>query len=324
MNYRDLVTISHVASQIIYRWIPPPTSPEQATGAQSPQSSPASSNDWADLINSEANSAASRLSWLPRYLRSQDRLGMGLAQAINAHLAAIESAHARYVVWGDKEYPSLLRNISDPPLGLSIRGELSLLYRPAISVVGSRKASAFAMRESFALGRALGERDIAVVSGGALGCDIAAHHGVLASGRDPAPAICVFAGGLARLYPVANDPIFRRLMARRAVLVSERLWASPCRPMDFTARNRIISGMSSLTLVMQAAQRSGALVTARRALDQGSEVAVLRHPEGDIRARGSEALLADGAWGFSCASELIEHANLLEASLASRTDSALQ
>jgi DNA processing protein len=227
-------------------------------------------------------------------------------------------------VWGDKEYPPLLRNISDPPLGLSIRGELSLLYRPAISVVGSRKASAFAMRESFTLGRALGEHDIAVVSGGALGCDIAAHHGVLASGRDPAPAICVFAGGLARLYPVANDPIFRRLMARRAVLVSERLWASPCRPLDFTARNRIISGMSSLTLVMQAAQRSGALVTARRALDQGSEVAVLRHPEGDIRARGSEALLAEGAWGFSCASELIEHANLSEASLASRTDSALQ
>ena len=156
MNYRALVTISHVASQIIYRWIPPPFSLENANFAPHSTAWPLSLNDWTDLINIETQSKASRIPWLPRYLRSHDRSGMGLAQAIVAHLAAIESAQAQYVVWGDEEYPALLRNISDPPLGLTIRGELSLLDRPAISVVGSRKASAFAMRESFALGRALG------------------------------------------------------------------------------------------------------------------------------------------------------------------------
>jgi DNA processing protein len=145
-----------------------------------------------------------------------------------------------------------------------------------------------------------------VVSGGAFGCDIAAHLGVLRGRFNPAPAICVFAGGLARLYPRANDRVFRQLLATGGVLVSERLWYASCRPRDFTARNRIIAGLSGLTVVMQAAQRSGALVTARLALDRGADVAVLHHPQDDVRARGSQQLLADGAVGFYTVHELLQ------------------
>ena len=129
--------------------------------------------------------------------------------------------------------------------------------------------------------------------------------------RDPgpsqatSPAVCIFAGGLSSLYPRANLPVFRRLWHRHAALVSERLWESPCRPADFAARNRLIAGLSPLTVVMQAAVRSGAMVTARLALDAGRQVAVLRHPPDDVRADGSAALLESGAPGFATARELL-------------------
>ena len=88
-------------------------------------------------------------------------------------------------------------------------------------------------------------------------------------------------------------------------MLSERLWDAPCRPVDFMARNRIISGLSRVTVVMQAAKRSGALVTARKALDQGADVLVLKHPDGDIRAVGSDTLLADGAPSFLDVEDLV-------------------
>ena len=263
------------------------------------------------------NDFGRQLPWLDRYLLRCDPDGTKLANAVVGHLRQVQNAGASYIVWGDSNYPEKLKTIADPPLGLTALGDLSLLNLPAVSVVGSRKASGYALTKSYELGLALAQKGIVVVSGGAFGCDIAAHHGVLSSSRSPVPAICVFAGGLERFYPVGNEAVFKRLKSRGGVFITERLWQAKCRPLDFRARNRIIAGMSGLTAVMQAAERSGALVTARRALDQGADVAVLCHPEGDVRARGGEALLAEGALGFYSAQDLIGSLDLADCALLS-------
>lgn len=320
MLYRALVALTHVASQLIYRWLPPPKTIDMGEVARESldlgiaQALPGTHATWLELIAAERKREVSRLPWLSRYLERFDPAGLRLAAAAAEHLRCVEQGGATYVLWGDSMYPAGLRHLADPPLALSVLGEPSLFHEPAISVVGSRKASSFAARESFALGEALATMGITVVSGGAFGCDIAAHQGVVTTKRVPAPAACVFAGGLASMYPAANRPLFAKLRQAGGLLISERLWFAPCRPMDFTARNRIIAGLSNVTLIMQAADRSGALVTARLALDQGKDVGVLRHPDGDVRARGSATLLADGAWGFSSARDLLERANLAAAS----------
>ncbi len=221
------------------------------------------------------------------------------------HLEAVAANAATYVTWADERYPALLRLIRDPPLALTMRGDVGLLARPAVAVVGSRKASALAMRESFSIGQLLADRGILVVSGGAFGCDIAAHHGVLASSA-PESCVGIFAGGLAALYPAGNKRIFDKIQARGGLFVSERLWPAPSLPHDFPARNRIIAGLCPTTLVMQAAARSGALVTARLALDEGREVLALIHPPGDVRATGSETLIADGAQSFASGATLLK------------------
>lgn len=303
MSYRALSVMSHVASQLMYRWIPGPD-PSAFTITTQLDIGSASIADWRQFIVSLVKNLDYVKSWWPRYQRITRDQGDQLSRAICSHIAAAKASDAHYIVFGDHDYPSALLHISDPPLGLTFTGDASLLQRKSVSVVGSRKASAFAVRQSYMVGERFANHGIVVVSGGAFGCDIASHFGVLASGVVSAPAICVFAGGLSCLYPRTNQGVFARLQHRSGLMLTERLWHAPCRPRDFTARNRIIAGLSRTTLVMQAAQRSGALVTARRALDQGADVLVLRHPSDDIRAKGSQALLAEGAPGFDDAAEL--------------------
>jgi DNA processing protein len=172
-----------------------------------------------------------------------------------------------------------------------------------IAVIGSRQASAFSLDVSFRLGFELAKRsdDTSIVSGGAWGCDIAVHEGALASCKNPCPAIVVFAGGLKNLYPRINKNTFEALGKHNALFLSERLWDQPARPRDFHARNRIISGLSQQIIVVQAGIRSGAMITAKAALDQGRDVLVLVQPFDDIRADGNKQLLLDGAAGFHSA-----------------------
>lgn len=303
MSYRALAVMTHVASQLMYRWVPGPDRSAYTIDMQLDVDA-ASDADWREFIVVAAKSVDYVKSWWTRYQRITRDLGDQLARAICAHIAAARAAGAHYVVFGDYDYPIALLHISDPPLGLTITGDASLLQRKAVSVVGSRKASPFAVHQSYLVGARFAKQGIVVVSGGAFGCDIASHFGVLASGVVSAPAVCVFAGGLSCLYPRSNQGVFTKLQHRSGVMLTERLWNAPCRPRDFTARNRIIAGLSRTTLVMQAAERSGALVTARRALDQGADVLVLRHPPDDIRAKGSQTLMADGAPGFDDAADL--------------------
>ena len=304
-----LYTLTHIASQLLHRWLPPPLISEVESADEQLDASMIlglEERDWLRLIHADQCRNEPALAWFSRYQKYIDRDGLLLARTTHQHLRALTTAGGTYVPLCDPRYPIALRQINDPPMALSVCGDLQGFALPAVSVVGSRKASALAMHASFDLGRCLASKGFLVVSGGAFGCDIAAHHGVLASHLYPAPAACIFAGGLATLYPRANEPVFQRLRAQKALLISERLWTATCRPVDFMARNRIISGLGAITVLMQAATRSGALVTARLALDQGRDVAVMQHPVGDVRANGSAALLYEGAWGFDNAEDFLD------------------
>ncbi len=234
-------------------------------------------------------------------LRRALRQHTTLAQLLHKHVQSCARRGAQIIVWGDRLYPARLRTIPDPPLALTALGNTSLLTRPSVAVVGSRKASPRGLHESFALGRIAAQRGWVVVSGGAYGCDIAAHRGALATSVAPVPAIVVFAGGLSSLHPYGNAGVFRTLLQQGALFVSERLWHSPSRPSDFPIRNRVIAGLAPTLMVMEASERSGALLTAGMSLNQGAEVWVLQHPC-DVRTAGGQRLIAEGAPSFATAS----------------------
>jgi DNA processing protein len=261
-------------------------------------------SEWQNLVLTLIEDFPGVLPWLPRWCREKDPGGERLCSAAFRHLQQVEEAGANYITYDQSFYPNLLRYIPDPPLAFTCSGQIDTLLKPQVSIIGSRKASVKALEESFALAELLSKLGYSVVSGGAFGCDITAHQGSLASGVFPAPTVSVAASGLARLYPVHNQRIFYQMKAMDGVILSERLWWEGCRPRDFAVRNRIISGLSATTCVMQAGMKSGALLTAKHSLNQGREVLVLRHPEYDVRADGSRWLEDDGAFGFSSSQEI--------------------
>jgi DNA processing protein len=159
---------------------------------------------------------------------------------------------------------------------------------------------------SVAVGRSLAELGRVVVSGGAIGCDIAAHEGVLQNTKNPAGAIIVFAGGLSSRFPRCNERVFRSVLDHGGLFVSERLWYQDVLPRDFPSRNRIVSGMCEATIVMGAAMRSGSMITAQEALEQGRDVFVFEPSDTDIRFDGSRSLITEGAQAFKEAAEVLE------------------
>lgn len=303
MWLRLLTTFCHVASQMSYRWQPGPvrdfSSPKPASVDEyTGDLTTIPESVWRECMRQLlAEKKAIDLRFI-RYLRDNDPHGEALLAATLKHLSLVRAAGGQFVTIMDHEYPVLLRSLQDPPLCLTLRGRTELLQRPMVSVIGSRKGSGLGVQQSFQLGRELAERELVTVSGGAFGCDVAAHHGVLAAGRSPALAIVVFAGGLSKLYPTGNAKLFLEIEKSGGLFMSERLWWAPARPYDFPVRNRLISGLSGVTFVAQAGKPSGAYITARMALDQGRDVAVLVHPRHDVRAAGSWALIEDGAQSY--------------------------
>jgi DNA processing protein len=223
------------------------------------------------------------------------------AREINHHMKNVDELGASYLTFYCPDYPDELRNIEDPPAAITVLGTTALLTAPKVALIGSRKASNRALRETRRLANRLADEEIVVVSGGAIGCDRAAHQGCLDSQRRPVPTIAVMAGGLHQLYPRYNRQVFDQILAGGGVLLSERLCEARPRPYDFPVRNRLISGLVHRVLVMEATKRSGAIVTANLALKQGRDVMVLTSDGWDIRAAGTEQLLTDGARGFQSA-----------------------
>jgi DNA processing protein len=181
----------------------------------------------------------------------------------------------------DDAYPALLRHIADPPLVLHYRGDLSLLARPAIAIVGSRRASPYAINVAELLARQLAPTGLLIVSGLALGIDCAAHTAALDSGGT---TVGVLGTGIDVVYPRGNRRLFRR-MEEHGLLVTEFAPGSPPRPEHFPIRNRIISGLAHGTVIVEATSRSGSLITARLAAEQGRDVFAV---PGSIFSPGSE------------------------------------
>jgi DNA processing protein len=198
---------------------------------------------------------------------------------------------ARSIPLGDPRYPSYLAAIHLPPPLLWIRGHAETLCGPMVAIVGSRAASPYALQVARKLGADLARRHITVVSGMARGVDSAAHQGALEAGG---VTVAVFGCGVDVIYPPEHGPLAARILERGA-LVSEFPAGTPPLAAYFPQRNRIISGLSLAVVVVEAAEKSGSLITARFALEQGREVLAV---PGNIlggRNSGAHALLRDGA-----------------------------
>ena len=200
----------------------------------------------------------------------------------------------------DAGYPERLREVPDPPPALYARGEVPDV--PAVALVGSRTASPTGVEAARALGRALGEVGTCVVSGLALGVDAAAHEGALEAGG---PTVGVLGCGIDVVYPRVNRALFGRVGAAGA-LVSEYYLGEPPLAWRFPARNRIIAGLSDAVVVVEAPQKSGALITARHGAECGRDVWAVPGPLAAPEHRGSNRLLADGAGVLWDVAEFVE------------------
>lgn len=250
----------------------------------------------------EHGSAAAALEALPQVARAAGVSDYQICpeRVVAAELAAGRRFGATLVARGDAAYPSLLYDLDDAPPLLWMKGDLSLIERPLLSIVGARNASSLGLRFARTLAAELGVEGFGIVSGLARGIDAAAHEGAIDSGT-----IAVLAGGLDTIYPKENTGIYHRI-ADTGILISEQPPGMKPFARHFPMRNRIVSGLSRATIVVEAAARSGSLLTAGNALDQGREVmAVPGHPF-DGRASGCNMLLRDGATLIRGARDVLE------------------
>ena len=214
--------------------------------------------------------------------------------------ARVAKLGARYLLLGQGLYPPLLAEMDDAPPLLIARGDVGLLDRPAVAVVGARNASASACRYARSLAHALGEERLVVVSGLARGIDSAAHDGAMETGT-----IAVVAGGIDVFYPPENQARQETLYERGLVLAEMPPGTEP-RARHFPYRNRIIAGLALGTIVVEAAPRSGSLITARLAAEAGREVMAVPGSPLDPRARGCNQLIRGGATLVQDAADVVE------------------
>lgn len=196
---------------------------------------------------------------------------------------------ARRVWLGDPEYPALLKQIHDPPARIFLKGRLPT--EPMIAIVGSRRATPYGQRAAHRLARDLSEAGVVVVSGLARGIDAAAHRGALEGGT---ATVAVMATGFDRIYPPEHAELAQAIAATGAVITEAENGTLPL-PGRFPVRNRIISGLSLGVVVVEAAQRSGALITARMAAEQGRDVFCVPGSIENPLAVGGHQLIKDGA-----------------------------
>jgi len=217
-----------------------------------------------------------------------------------------------WVSWVDPGYPPLLREIYDPPVVLFYRGILPDSGKPLVAVVGTRRPSAPATAQAFDVSRGLGRAGVSVVSGLALGTDAAAHRGNLDGG---APTFAVLGSGVDEVYPASNRSLARSVLAGGGALISEYPPGTAPRKWNFPARNRIISGLCRGVLIVEAPEKSGALITARFALEQNRELwvassGVTRENPVVFDKRGTGRLAEDGAEVVYSALDILEMWNV--------------
>jgi len=277
--------------------------------------SPAEKLDWLRLIRSENvgpvtffrlldhfGSAAAALDALPRLARRGGRAGaahIAPRQAAEREMEHLDALGARLLAWGEPGYPPLLVHVEDAPPLIAVLGHDALLGKAAIAVVGARNASAAGRRLARELAVDLGRGGLMVVSGLARGIDAAAHQGALATGT-----AAVLGGGVDVPYPPENEALYAEIR-ERGVLVSEVEPGTAPMARHFPRRNRIISGIARGVVVVEANLRSGSLITARMALDQGREVFAVPGSPLDPRARGTNGLIRQGAFLTETAEDVL-------------------
>jgi DNA processing protein len=261
--------------------------------------------DWLRLIRSENvgprtfralvnhyGGARAAIEMLPALARRGGANAPGRICSVEDARREIETASrlgAVFVALGETDYPARLRMIDDAPPLISVRGQAEVLKSPMIAIVGSRNASAAGAKFAGQIARELGDAGFITVSGLARGIDAAAHRATVTTGT-----VAVLAGGQDRIYPPEHVPLLEQILDR-GVAISEMPFGWEPRARDFPRRNRLIAGLSLGVVVIEAARRSGSLITARLALEQGREVFAVPGSPLDPRCEGSNGLLKQGA-----------------------------
>lgn len=280
-----------------------------------PKLTPAQRISWLRLVRSDNvgpvtfrqlvnrfGSVEASIEALPSLMRSAGR-PFRLASIAQAEdeIAALSRLGARVVAMGEPDYPAHLAHIPAAPPLVTIAGGENLDWHRTVAIVGARNASAAGAKMTRILTTELGEAGYVVVSGLARGIDTAAHRASLTTGT-----IAVLAGGLNCIYPDENIPLANEILGYGGALVTEMPLGWEPRARDFPRRNRIVSGLSLGTVVVEAAKRSGSLITARIALEQNRDVFAVPGSPLDPRAEGGNALIQQGAKLITCAADIIE------------------
>ena len=251
-----------------------------------------------------------------------------VGEAVSRALRWTDGPGRTLVCLDHPQYPKALLQAGDPPALLYCVGQIELLNRPALAVVGSRNATAQGARNAQAFARALSDAGLTIVSGLALGVDAAAHRGGL-EGRSS--TIAVFGTGVDLVYPPANRELAEKI-AGEGLLISEFALGTPAAKQNFPRRNRIISGLTLGTLVVEAALSSGSLITARAALDQGRDVFAIPGSIHSPLSKGCHSLIKSGAKLVESADDILSELTQLhrpaitpphEASVSARATNAV-
>jgi DNA processing protein len=243
----------------------------------------------------------------PQLLERAARM-IDTAQAVRREA---ESAGIYVLPWNDPGFPSALGAISDVPPVLWYRGQISAMDAPAVAIVGSRAATSVALETAARLGADLAARGVTVVSGLARGVDSAAHRGALKTGR----TIAVLGSGVDWIYPAEHRPLAEQI-AQNGLVVSEYPPGTPPLPRHFPMRNRLISGLSRAVVVIEASEKSGSLITATCALEQGRDVMAVPGNVLSGRNSGGHALLKDGAKIVETVDDILEELRLPTSSVS--------
>lgn len=279
--------------------------------------SPQQRIDWLRLIRTENvgpatfrkllnrfGSADAALSALPQLSARGGRnapLSAPSQDSIEDEIAATEQRNGRFVALGEADYPELLKHIPAAPPMITIVGGHNIDWTRTVGIVGARNASTAGQRMTKNIARDLGTGGYSIISGLARGIDAAAHTATLETGT-----VAVLAGGIDNIYPQENEPLSEQIIEHGGALITEMPLGWSPRAKDFPRRNRLVSGLSLGVVVIEAARRSGSLITARLALEQNREVFAVPGSPLDPRAEGPNALIRDGATLVTSAAHIIE------------------
>ena len=254
-----------------------------------------------DLIVRYGNAAAA-LDALPSLIRKKS-VSIPTLDQVEREMEYAEQMGVRLICAVEPDYPKYLKALDPPPPVISVLGDISHLHRPCIAIVGSRNASALGQKFAGQIAGELSEAGHVIVSGLARGIDRAAHYGALERGT-----AAVLGGGIDHIYPRENTELYEEIRAK-GVIVSESPLGYRASAKDFPRRNRIISGLSRAVVVIEAAERSGTLITARYALEQNREVMAAPGSPLDPRTKGCNRLIRQGAHLIESSDDILDILN---------------